>query len=184
MIGVLILGSIAVIMVIAATGKSMAQGASESAAQGTNDMTVDNQPVSDPATPAKSAITYDRATWPTGDAVWDICQAIAHAEGADVPNSNPDRLNNPGDLSDGSKTFGSELHTGSNVTHFPDKQTGWTWLYNKVANIRDRKSHVFSPDMTWIQLAQKYAGNWQNWVKNVTDDLEVSLNDRVGDYFQ
>jgi len=36
-------------------------------------------------------ITNDAATWPTGDKIWDVCRAIAIAEGANVAGSNPDR---------------------------------------------------------------------------------------------
>jgi hypothetical protein len=129
-----------------------------------------------------SEITSDRSTWPTGSRIWDIAQAIAIAEGANVEGSNPDRLNNPGDISDGAGTYGAESHSGSHVTTFPDKETGWSWLYNKLENIALGKSHVFSPSMTWTQFAQKYAGNWQNWVANVTRELDVDPNSTFGDY--
>ncbi len=127
-------------------------------------------------------ITSDPSTWPTGSKIWDIARAIAIAEGANVEGSNPDRLNNPGDISDGAGTFGSQAHSGSNVTTFPDKATGWSWLYNKLENIALGKSHVFSPSMTWTGFAQKYAGNWQNWVANVTRELGVDPNSTFGDY--
>jgi hypothetical protein len=52
-------------------------------------------------------ITSDPSTWPTGSRIWDIARAIAIAEGANVEGSNPDRLNNPGDISDGASTYGS-----------------------------------------------------------------------------
>jgi hypothetical protein len=129
-------------------------------------------------------ITNDPATWPSGDRVWNVCRAIAVAEGANVAGSNPDRLNNPGDISDGSATYGFEAHSGSAVTKFPDKQTGWQWLYNKINNAFVLgQSAVYSPDMTWTGFAQKYAGDWQDWVTNVTGPLNVSPDDRVGDYF-
>jgi len=129
-------------------------------------------------------ITNDAATWPTGDKIWDVCRAIAIAEGANVAGSNPDRLNNPGDISDGGLTFGFELHSGSSVTKFPDKLTGWKWLYSKFKNdLVDGTSSVYSPDMTWAQFAQKYSGDWQNWLNNVTGQLGVSPDSRSGDYF-
>src|SRR5271154_4301588 len=104
-------------------------------------------------------ITNDRSTWPTGDAIWKIAQAIALAEGYNLPDSNPYRLNNPGDISDGFITFGGEPHSGSNVTRFPDAKTGWQWLYDKLTRISQGKSNVYSVQMTWIELAQKWAGN-------------------------
>ena len=129
-------------------------------------------------------ITNDPSTWPIGDRIWSVARAIAIAEGANVAGSNPDKLNNPGDISDGSQTFPSEFHTGSNVTHFPDKETGWNWLYKKLNNIAQGKSHVFSPMMTWTEFAQVYAGDWQNWVQNVTRELGVDPDSTFGDYIR
>lgn len=128
-------------------------------------------------------ITHDPATWPTGDKIWDVCRAIAKAEGANIEGSNPDRLNNPGDISDGDGTFGSEHHTGSEVTHFPDKETGWKWLYGKIKRAKEGRSSVYLPTLTWAQFAQKYAGDWENWVNNVTKELSVSPTDVFGDFF-
>lgn len=130
----------------------------------------------------QNMITNDSSSWPSGDRIWDICRAIAIAEGANVENSNPDRLNNPGDISDGADTYGFENHSGSKVTKFPDKETGWKWLYRKINNALNGNSDVFKPTMTWLQFAQKYAGNWQSWVNNVTSELGVSPNDIIGNY--
>lgn len=130
-------------------------------------------------------ITYDPSTWPgdeASDPLWAIAHAIARAEGANVPGSNPDRLNNPGDLSDGAAEFGFEPHSGSNVTHFPTKTTGWQWLYNKLSRIQAGQSAVYFPGMTWIQLAQKWAGDWSNWVANVSNYLGVDPNSTFADY--
>jgi hypothetical protein len=129
-------------------------------------------------------ITSDMATWPgdSSDPVWLVCYAIAQAEGANVAGSAPDRLNNPGDLSDGYSQYGGQFTDGSSVTNFPDKQTGWQWLYSKVYNIKTRKSTAYNPDETWNQIAQSWAGNWQNWVNNVTSILGVKPTDRMGDF--
>lgn len=127
-------------------------------------------------------ITYDESTWPSGDKIWNICRAIAVAEGANKQGSNPDRLNNPGDISDGAGTFGFENHSGSNITTFPDKDTGWKWLYRKINNILLGNSNVYTTDMTWTQFAQKYAGNWQPWVEIVTGRLGVTPDEKIGDY--
>lgn len=123
-----------------------------------------------------SGITNDPATWPKGDKIWDICRAIAFAEGANIAGSVPDRLNNPGDISDGALTFATnipEYHSGSVVTHFPDKLTGWTWLYNKIKNHVTGQSDVYPADLSVTAFAQKYAGNWQNWVTNVANYLKI-----------
>jgi hypothetical protein len=127
-------------------------------------------------------ITHDPNTWPSGDLIWNIARAIAVAEGANVAGSNPDRLNNPGDISDGAKTYGSEFHTGSNVTHFPTKEIGWQWLYDKLQNIANGNSQSYSPDWTWKQIAQRWAGNWQAWAANVARELGVDENSTFGDY--
>jgi len=128
-------------------------------------------------------ITFDESTWPSGDRVWNVCRAIARAEGANVEGSNSDRLNNPGDISDGGLKYGFEFHSGSSITKFPDKETGWAALYGKISNIVAGNSTVYSPSMTWTQFAQKYAGNWQPWVANVTGSLGVSSDETVGSYF-
>jgi hypothetical protein len=128
-------------------------------------------------------VPTDYDTWPGGDAIWDVARAIAIAEGYGPPMNNPTRLCNPGDISDGASQYGFEDHSGSKVTHFPDHATGWNWLYNKLLNVQAGGSKVYSNNMTWTQFAQKYAGNWQAWVNNVTRELSVAPTDRVGDYW-
>lgn len=128
--------------------------------------------------------THDPSTWPTGDKIWDVARAIAFAEGANVANSVPDRLNNPGDLSDDYDVYGGESKDGSNVTHFPTKFDGWYALRNKLYRASIGISHVYKPSMTWTQFAQKWAGNWQAWVTNVTRQLGVSPDAVVGEFFK
>ena len=132
-----------------------------------------------------TVITNDPKTWPTGDKIWQICHAIAIAEGYNVEGSNPFRLNNPGDISDGSSLFNQEFHSGSQITHFPDPITGWTWLYNKIKNITLGKSHVFDTGMTWYEFAKHYAPpNWQVWADNVSTYLKVDPNSTMQDYLE
>jgi hypothetical protein len=130
------------------------------------------------------SITFDESTWPSGDRVWNVCRAIARAEGANIEGSVPDQLNNPGDISDGALTYGFEPHSGSSVTKFPDKQTGWQWLYDKISNVAAGKSKTYPSSWTWTQFAQKYAGDWRPWLSTVTGSLNVSPTDTVGSYFQ
>jgi len=115
----------------------------------------DNQQSSDQQAQI-STITANPGTWPKGDSIWDFCQCVAHAEGADIPNENPDRLNNPGDISDGARDFGYELHSGSRVTTFPDKATGWQWLYSKLFNATSGRSSLYHPQMTIYQFSSVY----------------------------
>jgi hypothetical protein len=124
----------------------------------------------------------DESTWPSGDKIWNVCHAIAKAEGYNVPNSVPARLNNPGDLSDGAGTFGYEEHSGSHVTHFPNAETGWNWLYDKIDRIVNGQSSVYGADWTWTQIAQKWAGNWTAWAANVTRNLGVSPDSTLASY--
>lgn len=128
-------------------------------------------------------VPTERGTWPTGDKIWAFCQAIAVAEGYQVPGSNPARLNNPGDISDYAGTYGFEAHSGSNVTHFPDAETGWRMLYAKIRNALTGKSAVYSPQMTFLDFAKKYAGDWQHWYVNVTNDLGVDPGTKIGDWY-
>ena len=128
-------------------------------------------------------------TWPTGDVYWRIAHAIAHAEGADIFGSVPDRLNNPLDISDGLHIFDSQFHDGSHVTKFPDKETGWGWGHDKLQNIALGKSHVFKPSMTWAQIGKEWAGDSADWVNNVCSDysfgeMPIGLNVSPDSTFQ
>ena len=126
----------------------------------------------------------DPSTWPSGDGIWDICQAVALAEGYNVPRSNPARLCNPGDISDGASTYGFELHSGSKVTRFPDHATGWQWLYNKFKNIAAGKSSTYSADWSWEKISQTYAADSANWLKNVSAVLGVSAKSSLKDFLK
>ena len=128
------------------------------------------------------SITNDPCSWPTGDRIWLICHAIAMAEGANLAGRVPDTNNNPGDISDGASTYGSVNADGSNVTTFPNKSTGWQWLYNKVSNIVNGKSAAYPKSATWAQVAKTWAGNSCAWLNNVTSILGVSENSTPADY--
>lgn len=123
------------------------------------------------------------STWPTGDKLWDCCRAIAYAEGYNVANAVPARLNNPGDLSDGAAMYGSEPHSGSSVTTFPDAVTGWTWLYAKLQNIAAGRSAVYDASMSWREIGAKWAPpNAEVWATNVAARLGVDPDSSLGDY--
>lgn len=129
------------------------------------------------------SITADQSTWPSGDKIWTISQAIALAEGYDKGTGYAAfDLNNPGDISDGISQYGSEYHDGSNITKFPDAETGWQWLYNKLNNAASGKSSVYHPTDTWTTIAHSWAGDWQDWVNNVTSALGVSADSTLADY--
>jgi hypothetical protein len=133
-------------------------------------------------------ITNNPSTWPAGDKVWDVCRAIAFAEGANVLGDAPDRLNNPGDLSRGDEhgqpVIGYVTLPDREVAiQFASKEAGWQALYLKISNIVAGRSTTYSPDMTWRQIAQKYAGNSSAWVNNVANALGVSPDSRFSDFF-
>jgi hypothetical protein len=123
------------------------------------------------------------ATWPSGNRLWDCCRAIATAEGYDVPNSNPARLNNPGDISDGLKMFGYEFHSGSHITKFPDANTGWQWLYVKLSNAVNGLSNVYDASMSWREIGAIWAPpNAEIWAANVSSYLGVNPDSSLSDY--
>lgn len=130
-----------------------------------------------------SIVASNPGTWPKGNRIWDCCRAIAYAEGYNVPNSNPARLNNPGDISDGISTYGSEYHSGSNITKFPDAQTGWLWLYAKLANILNGTSTRYNDQMSWNEIGAIWAPpNAAVWASNVATALRVDPDSSISDY--
>lgn len=136
------------------------------------------------------AMTTTKQTNPgnENDPVWRTCYAVAAAEGFGPADNASTKMNNPGDLSPGDEhgqlTAGpAEFHGGSYLIHFATVEGGWTALHDKIQNIVNGTSTVYSPDWTWLQIAQKYAGNWQAWADNVTSYLGVKTSDRFGDYF-
>jgi hypothetical protein len=139
-------------------------------------------------------ITHDPTTWPSigiiypGAKIWCVCRAIARAEGANEYGSAPDRLNNPGDLSKGDehgqKVLGYlKLPDGEEAIHFLTKDGGWNALYAKINNILEGHSHVYTPQMTWRQIAKEYAGDSLDWANNVARELGVSPDSTFADYF-
>jgi hypothetical protein len=143
---------------------------------GTLDMNMNTVP------PITQHVTNNPATWPQGDRIWDCCRAIAYAEGYNLPNAVPYLLNNPGDISDGADVFGSETHSGSHVTHFPDAVTGWSWLYAKLQHAASGQSSVYDPSMSWREIGVKWAGNAATWSTNVATRLGVDVDSSLGDY--
>lgn len=146
------------------------------------DPCADGSGVNCPGGSCLGSIDANPGTWPTGDRIWDICRAIAYAEGANISGSVPDRTNNPGDISDGGSEYGHTAADGSNVTDFPDKATGWQWLYNKVSAIINGKSSVYDANWTIAQVSQKWAGNSGAWANNVASRLGVSTDSTWTDY--
>jgi hypothetical protein len=135
-----------------------------------------------------NSITADPSTWPQGDRIWDVCRAIAAAEGYDQGRgAAPFDLNNPGDLSPGDEhgfaTVGpAEFHGGSSIIHFAKPADGWNALRLKIQNIASGRSNVYSADWSWMQIAEKYAGDAANWSRNVAASLGVDVTSTLADY--
>src|ERR1035437_3915660 len=130
---------------------------------------------------SKSAQANSGTSGDLSGKVSQLANAIAFAEGFQDRNGNilqenvPARFHNPGDLGPGDAPgYASESHGGSQIAAFPDDATGWKYLTNKVTNILSGKSSVYTLDMTFLQMASKYAGNSYAWALNVTDYLSVN----------
>ena len=119
--------------------------------------------------------------------IQDIAKAIAHAEGFNIPGAAPQRYNNPGDLSKGDEWGQSvsgytTLPDGEDLIIFATPDDGWNALYAKLQNIADGNSRVYSPDMSWSQIAQHWAGNSGAWASNVAGTLGVSPDSTFAEY--
>ncbi len=170
-IGVLLLAAFGI---LEATGNSVIQSTS------TPDDNVDNEQA--PPIPHHIEPT-SQATWPSGNRVWDVARAIAKAEGYNLAGSNPARLNNPGDISDGRKVYGFEDHSGSSITKFPDAVTGWQWLYTKIARAANGNSNVYDSSMSWREIGALWAPpNAETWASNVSGALGLDSDSSLGDY--
>lgn len=116
---------------------------------------------------------------PGNDFISALSTAIANAEG-----SNPD-INNPGDLTTGDVP--AEQTTGvfnsAGVAIIDTIENGWTALRNKLENIFNGNSSVYSPDMTISEFAQTYTGgdNADGWAQSVADSLGVTPDTTLAD---
>ncbi len=134
-----------------------------------------------------SPITNDPSTWPGSDKVWNICAAVAIAEGYNELGSVPYSLNNPGDLSpgdeDGQSVCGNpQAHSGSAIIVFCTAESGWTALYTKFTNIIAGRSSVYASSLTWAQVGKIYAGDSASWITNVTNYLGVDPSSTPAQY--
>lgn len=135
-------------------------------------------------------ITSDPASWPGSDTdkVWNICAAVAIAEGYNKGvGAAPYDLNNPGDLSPGDEYSQSvcgqaQFHGGSYIINFCTAENGFKALYVKFNNIVNGRSKVYPASWTWQQVASKYAGDSASWLANVTDYLGVDPTSTPRDY--
>jgi hypothetical protein len=117
----------------------------------------------------------------------NIADAIAQAEGYGQAGAAPTRYNNPGDLSKGDEWGQSisgytTLPDGEDLIIFASPEAGRAALLAKLQNIANGGSRTYSPDMTWAEIAQHWAGNSGAWASNVTRVLGVSQDSTFAEY--
>ena len=101
-----------------------------------------------------------------------LCEATAHAEcggrpkfGDPIPgDSLPARSNNPGDL----RVKGKQVY-------YETVEDGWMALYGQWEMMANGESHIYTPQMTFVQIGAKYDGEpeYMEWVDNMCDVLCV-----------
>lgn len=108
-----------------------------------------------------------KLAWPKE--IVDLGYAISVAEGFGADSNNvPTRAHNPGDL----KLTGFPVTGTEGISIFPDDETGWDHLYKQLERIKDGNSHIYSPEMTFLQFARLWTDTSQSaWLNNVLDQL-------------
>jgi hypothetical protein len=111
--------------------------------------------------------------------------AIAKAEGFYVDGSVPQRAKNPGDLTDDGDVGNGFIETsgpmGAKITIYSTVEDGWAALVKKVARMLNGASHVYTLDMTILEVGIKYAGS-SEWARNVASSLGVRTASTLADY--
>jgi hypothetical protein len=118
----------------------------------------------------------------------DFTVAIAHAEGFGPRRTLPTRYHNPGDLKCHPRKPGyhfkgvRRIGKGGHAI-FKSDAAGWAALRTQVILILGGNSRNFNKDMTINQMAQMYARNWRHWAANVANELGVSPDATLAEYF-
>ncbi len=116
----------------------------------------------------------------------DLATAISHAEGFGKRRALPSRYHNPGDLKTrrGCAPLAGQVRVGK-AGHivFKDDEAGKAALRDYVSKMMDGRSGHFHPDMTFNQIARRYAQNWRPWVRIVSRELGVPPNTTLRAYF-
>lgn len=112
--------------------------------------------------------------YPVPDSILRLARAIARAEGFYVAGSLPQRMNNPGSITDPA--------TGK-LRQYPSVEAGWNALYRQIEAMASGRSAYYSPDMTLREIALVYTGNDKPdaWARIVAESLGVSPDVRFGD---
>jgi len=106
-----------------------------------------------------------------------LADAIANAEGANVPGSIPNRANNPGDLKLGDIGYGTLAAAGGQqITVFPSLAAGMAALEHQISLIASGQSKAGYPAGGSIaDIAAVYTGgSGTSWAQNVANFLGLT----------
>jgi len=127
-----------------------------------------------------------QAQAPDPSKVNDLATAISHAEGFGKRHTIPTRYHNPGDLKafSGSTALPGQVRIGK-AGHivFRDDEAGKAALRDYIVRMMDGRSAHFRPNLTFNQVARRYAQNWRPWVKVVSRELGVRPTTTLQAYF-
>lgn len=112
------------------------------------------------------------------DALANLSNAIASAEGYGKAGAIPTTSNNPGDLALGDIGYGTSGK--GNITNYPDLASGEAALKNQVTKMLSGTSTVYNPDMSIDQVGDIYANGDTNWASNVAKALGVPSSTTLG----
>lgn len=115
-----------------------------------------------------------------------FANAIAKAEGYYVHGTIPNRCHNPGDLKAAyHMTYPGQVGVckGGHI-RFRRDADGWAALHHQIEKALDGESHFYNPNMTFFEVAKRYAGNYRVWLKNVTHQLGVSADTTLAEFFE
>lgn len=107
-----------------------------------------------------------------------IADAIAYAEGAQIPGSRPYRNNNPGDLT--VDLNGKGVGTDGPFIVYRSMSDGMDALKKQVTLMLTNQSKIYNRDMTIQEVANNYTSTQQlDWARNVATRLGASVNDTI-----
>ena len=122
----------------------------------------------------------------TPDKIDTLARAIAMAEGffSSDPNVVPRRAHNPGDLTRDFVQPTLGVANAEGVLIFASDDAGWSALKAQVTAMLTGGSHVYSPNMTLAQVAQKYTGGdgSGSWARNAGAVLGISPDETLEDF--
>jgi hypothetical protein len=127
-----------------------------------------------------------RAQGPDTSKINNLATAISHAEGFGKRGTIPTRYHNPGDLKadPNSAPLAGQVRVGK-AGHivFKNDEAGKAALRECILMMMDGRSRYYHADMTFNQVARRYAENWRPWVRIVSSELGVRPTTTLRAYF-